>query len=79
MFESPNDTRSTGVDAAVSILEAAFNGVGRPELIVTELLVTLVPFGLVSRYGVVAREEAYLERKFGDIYRRYRSRVRRWL
>jgi len=43
------------------------------------LLVVLVPFGLVIRYGVVAREEAYLERKFGDAYRRYRSRVRRWL
>jgi protein-S-isoprenylcysteine O-methyltransferase Ste14 len=42
-------------------------------------LVTLVPFGLVIRYGVVAREEAYLERKFGDVYRGYRSRVRRWL
>jgi protein-S-isoprenylcysteine O-methyltransferase Ste14 len=43
------------------------------------LLVALVPFALVIRYGVVAREEAYLERKFGDVYRRYRSRVRRWL
>jgi protein-S-isoprenylcysteine O-methyltransferase Ste14 len=43
------------------------------------LLVTLVPFALVIRYGVVAREEAYLERKFGDVYRGYRSRVRRWL
>ena len=43
------------------------------------LLLTLVPFALVIRYGVVAREEAYLERKFGDVYRRYRSRVRRWL
>jgi protein-S-isoprenylcysteine O-methyltransferase Ste14 len=43
------------------------------------LLVALVPFALVIRYGVVAREEAYLERKFGDVYRSYRSRVRRWL
>ena len=43
------------------------------------LLPMLVPFALVIRYGVVAREEAYLERKFGDVYRGYRSRVRRWL
>ncbi len=32
------------------------------------IVVTLVPFYLVIRYGVVAREEAYLERKFGDVY-----------
>jgi protein-S-isoprenylcysteine O-methyltransferase Ste14 len=43
------------------------------------LLMVLVPFALLIRYGVVAREEAYLERKFGDVYRGYRSRVRRWL
>jgi protein-S-isoprenylcysteine O-methyltransferase Ste14 len=43
------------------------------------LLLMLVPFALVIRYGVVAREEAYLERKFGDVYCSYRSRVRRWL
>src|SRR5215831_13825899 len=43
------------------------------------LLIMLVPFALVIRYGVVAREEAYLERKFDDVYRGYRSRVRRWL
>jgi protein-S-isoprenylcysteine O-methyltransferase Ste14 len=42
-------------------------------------LVTLVPFALVIRYGVVAREEAYLERRFGEVYRRYRANVRRWL
>jgi protein-S-isoprenylcysteine O-methyltransferase Ste14 len=43
------------------------------------LLIALVPFALVIRYGVVAREEAYLERKFGAAYRDYCSRVRRWL
>jgi protein-S-isoprenylcysteine O-methyltransferase Ste14 len=43
------------------------------------LVLALVPFAAVIRYGVVAREEAYLERKFGDAYRGYRSRVRRWL
>src|SRR5262245_2029036 len=42
-------------------------------------LATLVPFYLVVRYGVVAREEAYLERKFNNVYRDYKSRVRRWL
>jgi protein-S-isoprenylcysteine O-methyltransferase Ste14 len=42
-------------------------------------LLMLVPFGLIISYGVVAREKAYLERKFGDVYRDYRSRVRRWL
>ena len=43
------------------------------------LLLMLLPFALVIHYGVVAREEIYLELKFGDVYRGYRSRVRRWL
>jgi protein-S-isoprenylcysteine O-methyltransferase Ste14 len=43
------------------------------------ILAMLVPFYLVIRYGVVAREEAYLERKFGDVYLAYKSQVRRWL
>jgi len=33
---------------------------------------------LISRL-VIAREEAYLEGKFGDEYARYRNSVRRWL
>lgn len=43
------------------------------------IFVLLVPLALVIRYGVVAREEVYLEGKFGDAYRAYKSRVRRWI
>ncbi len=43
------------------------------------ILATLVPFYLVIRYDVVAREEAYLERRFGDAYLAYKARVRRWI
>ena len=39
----------------------------------------LVPFVLVIHNGVIARQEAYLDRKFGDVYRSYRARVRRWV
>ena len=42
------------------------------------LLLTL-PLAITIRYGVVAREEAYLERRFGDAYRDYKACVRRWL
>jgi protein-S-isoprenylcysteine O-methyltransferase Ste14 len=43
------------------------------------VLVMLMPFYLVIRYGVIAREEDYLDRKFGAAYRVYKARVRRWL
>jgi protein-S-isoprenylcysteine O-methyltransferase Ste14 len=43
------------------------------------VVVALIVFYLVVRHGVVAREEAYLERKFGGVYLDYKSRVRRWL
>ena len=36
------------------------------------LWLLMVPFALVIRDGVVAREEAYLDRKFGDVYSGYR-------
>lgn len=42
-------------------------------------IVLLVPLAVVMRYGVVAREEAYLTRKFGDAYGAYLARVPRWL
>ena len=38
------------------------------------------PVLIVSLYQfVIKHEEAYLEKKFGDAYTGYRSRVRRWL
>ena len=43
------------------------------------LVVTLLPVLLIIRYYVIAREEAYLGRRFGERYLNYRRRVRRWL
>jgi len=43
------------------------------------MLVTLLPLYLVIRFGVVAREETYLEGKFGSAYLSYKSRIPRWL
>ncbi len=43
------------------------------------ILVALVPALVLVRYGVIAREEAYLERKFGKEYLDYKAAVRRWL
>jgi protein-S-isoprenylcysteine O-methyltransferase Ste14 len=43
------------------------------------ILILALPLAITMRYGVVAREEAYLERRFGDTYRDYKARVRRWV
>src|SRR5881394_1331489 len=43
------------------------------------VLVLIVPVLFVTHYGVVRREERYLEARFNDAYREYRSRVRRYL
>jgi protein-S-isoprenylcysteine O-methyltransferase Ste14 len=42
------------------------------------MLIMLAPFALVIHFGVVLREERYLEARFGDQYRRYRERVPRY-
>jgi protein-S-isoprenylcysteine O-methyltransferase Ste14 len=39
----------------------------------------VVPLVWVINTGVIAREERYLERKFGDAYRAYKARVRQWV
>jgi protein-S-isoprenylcysteine O-methyltransferase Ste14 len=44
------------------------------------LALLLLPLVIVAmHFGVIVREERYLERKFGEEYRNYRQRVRRWL
>ena len=43
------------------------------------MLLVIVPWTVVMRHGVIAREERYLEGKFGEDYRAYCRRVRRWL
>ena len=37
------------------------------------------PLAVVLQKGVIEPEEDFLERTFGDIYRRYKSSVRRWI
>lgn len=42
-------------------------------------LLTLVPVLAVMHFGVILREESYLEREFGEDYLSYKREVRRWL
>ena len=59
---------TTGLYAAIALLIPA----------VWPLLL-LVPLLVILQWGIIAREERYLDRKFGAEYGAYRSRVRRWL
>jgi len=43
------------------------------------MLVLLVPMLVILQRRVIEREEAYLETKFGEPYRKYKERVPRWL
>lgn len=53
---------------------------GIAALVNSLMIVLLLPVVLVvMSVGVIAREERYLDRTFGDTYRQYTARVRRWL
>ena len=43
------------------------------------LVILLAAWFPVMHYGVIAREERYLEAKFGEDYTGYKARVRRWI
>ena len=43
------------------------------------VLLMVVPAMAVVHFGIIKREERYLETKFGDEYREYKTTVRRWV
>lgn len=43
------------------------------------LLILLVPLLAILHFGIVLREERYLEAKFGEPYLVYKLQVRRWI
>ena len=56
------------IDAGIAILTGAL-----------WIFVPLIPALILIDRGVIAREERYLERKFGTQYALYKARTRRWL
>jgi protein-S-isoprenylcysteine O-methyltransferase Ste14 len=46
---------------------------------VTWALPLLLPVLIYTQTRVIAPEERYLDRAFGDSYRAYKARVRRWI
>lgn len=43
------------------------------------ILLTFIPGAVLVYYIAIAREEVYLEQKFGQEYLDYKARVRRWI
>lgn len=43
------------------------------------VVLMLIPAWIVMTTQVIAREEAYLERAFGEEYSSYKASVRRWI
>lgn len=43
------------------------------------MILSFIPSVFVVFHTAIAKEEKYLEKKFGEEYRRYKEKVRRWL
>jgi protein-S-isoprenylcysteine O-methyltransferase Ste14 len=78
----------------IKILDTGFYGYSRNPIYVAMVLIYLgitcffnsvwfllfLPFCLLTiHFGVILREEKYLENKFGEDYLDYKKRVRRWI
>ena len=59
-------------------MAAIYTGVALVANAVVPLLLLPGVLAIITR-GVIEPEEQYLERRFGEIYRAYKGRVRRWL
>jgi protein-S-isoprenylcysteine O-methyltransferase Ste14 len=42
-------------------------------------LLFVLPLAFLLHFGVILREESYLERKFGEEYLFFKRQVRRWI
>jgi len=43
------------------------------------VLLFAVPLAVILHFGVILREESYMEAKFGEPYRMFKRHVRRWM
>jgi protein-S-isoprenylcysteine O-methyltransferase Ste14 len=86
--ESPDPSKPTGRLLTGGALAVSRNPIytggtiallGLALLLDTATGVAVVVLLALGAYSLVLAEERYLEAKFGDEYRQYRSRVRRWI
>jgi protein-S-isoprenylcysteine O-methyltransferase Ste14 len=74
-FDGPYRFTRNPMYLGMALLLAGLAGIGNA----LWPLLAVVPVVAIIQTQVIAREERYLETKFGEAYRAYRSRVRRWL
>jgi protein-S-isoprenylcysteine O-methyltransferase Ste14 len=74
-FEGPYRFTRNPMYLGLALLLAGLAGIGNA----LWPLLAVIPVVAIIRTQVIAREETYLENRFGEEYRAYRGRVRRWL
>jgi protein-S-isoprenylcysteine O-methyltransferase Ste14 len=74
-FDGPYRFTRNPMYLGLALLTAGIAGIGNA----LWPLLAVIPVVAIIQTQVIAREERYLETKFGETYLAYRSRVRRWL